>query len=444
MLTCWLTFTAFLAVPAYPEGAAVGQNALTVVVPTIRVEGQPQVAVTIKCGDGKGAGVVAYWHTPFGHLQTPGFHSRLDPVYMHHDGRLVVNNLSSLHEGLYYCLLQHDGVSTLFPYQLRKRPEDGGREHLRVRRELGSVPEEQKGVSVQFFAGAVAASVLLTFVFGFSAGALSRRHVLRCLPGLTRMLPASSPRQQHHLPGSDITMVTLPPMYNKMEQVRDDETTSSLGSNPPAKPQRSFRERRGEDEQEATAYLEACDQVEGRSKEEARGRLEECEGKVTEVRPSGDDSSKEDEEGRRQEDDADEVGEVGGSDGRMEEKKRNDENEGEKRDDEDGVDMSSEDLSSQTDDDDGDKGKKDEPSSCQVSPPRPSRVIRLYQYDEDGRRYGHLPDEPSPAPRLKQRSASLTRLNTIMASASAGQMDTPPGEEEAVGKTERAHFSMNI
>nr|XP_057935620.1 uncharacterized protein LOC131134390 [Doryrhamphus excisus] len=361
---------------------------------------------------------------------------------MHHDGSLVVNKLSSLHEGLYYCLLQHDGGSTLFPYQLHKQPEDGGREHLRFRRELGSVREEQKAVSGQFFAGAVAASVLLTFAFGFSVGALSRRPVFRCLNGLTKMLPGSSRRQQHHLPGSDITMATLPSMYSTMEQVRDDETASSLGSNPPAKPQRSFRERRGEDEQEAAAYLEACDQVDGRSKEEVRARLEECDGQLTDVRPSGDDSSKEDEKGRRQEED---IGEVGGYDGRKEEERGNDENAGERRyDDDEGADVSSEGSSSQTDDDDGHEGEKEEPSSRPVLPPRPSRVIRLYQYDEDGRRYGHLPDEPVPAPRLKQRSASLTRLNAIMAAASAGPLDTPPGEEEAVGRMERTHFNMDI
>ncbi|XP_061917864.1 cilia- and flagella-associated protein 251-like [Entelurus aequoreus] len=689
MLTRWLTFIALLAASVYAGVAAVGHDALTVV-PTSRVEGQPEVQVTVKCGDGKKAGVVAYWHTPFGHLQTPGFHARLDPVYMHHDGSLVVTKLSSLHEGLYYCLLRHDGGSTLFPYQLCKRPEDVGQEHFRFRRELGSVAEEQENVSDRLLAGAVAASVLLTFVFGFSAGALSRRNVLRCWTGLTKILPASSPRQQRDLSDADITMATLSSMHNKMEQVTDDETTSSLGSNPPAKPQRSFRERR-----EAQAYWEACDRVEGRSIEEARGRLEECDGKVREVRPSGQDK---DEEGMSRKEEED--GEVGGFDGRIEDdhtgeknddgenerkeddEKDNDEDEkenevdekenevnekdnevneknkkekvkkenevdekeneadekenevdekdneedekeknevdekeknevdekeknkvdekeknkvdeklkievdekekneldekeknevdekeknkvdekeknkvdeklkievdekeknevdekeknkvdekeknevdekeknevdekeknkvdekeknkvdekekievdekekievdekeknevdekknkvdekekidvdvkknkedekGEKSNDEDGgADVSSESLSSQTDgDDDGGEDKKEELSSSQVSPSRSSRVIRLYQYDEDGRRYGHLPDpgpeEPGPAPKLKQRSASLTRLNAIMAAASAGPLDTPPRGQEGSARTETTHFGMDI
>ncbi|XP_061734348.1 high mobility group nucleosome-binding domain-containing protein 5-like [Nerophis ophidion] len=434
---------------------------------------------------------------------------------MHHDGSLVVTKLSSLHEGLYYCLLRHDGGSTLFPYQLYKRPEDVGQEYFRFRRELGPVAEEQENVSDRLLAGAVAASVLLTFVFGFSAGALSRRNVLRCWTGLTKILPASSPRQQHDLSDADITMATLSSMYNKREQVTDDETTSSLGSNPPAKPQRSFRER-----QEAQAYWEACDRVEGRSIEEARGRLEECDGKVREVKPSGQDK---DEEGMSRKEEED--GEAGGFDGRIaeddtgeenddgknsrkeddekedeedekenevNEKKKNEkvktenevdeqENEedekekneidekekievnekkkievdvkknkedekGEESNDEDeGADVSSESLSSQTD---GGEDNKEELCSSQVSPSRSSRVIRLYQYDEDGRRYGHLPDpgpeEPGPAPKLKQRSASLTRLNAIMAAASAGPLDTPPRGQGGSARTETTHFGMDI
>ena len=68
---------------------------------------------------------------------------------------------------------------------------------------------------------------------------------------------------------------------------------------------------------------------------------------------------------------------------------------------------------------------------------RRSRVIRLYQYDDEGHRYSHLPSpasiEVDPAPRLKQRSLSLTRLSSIMAAATAGPLTLPsggPGVEE--------------
>lgn len=160
--------------------------------------------------------MVQYWHTPFGDLQSPGNHGYLDPVRIHHDGSLLISNASYLHSGMYYCLLQGREETALWPYQLhidqtdpimqsglkttshraerslrvgdRDRSsqvtrQDGGSGVLRLRRDAGGVvgPEEERqaGVSDGQFAAAVAASVVLTFVLGFSAGALSRAHVLR-------------------------------------------------------------------------------------------------------------------------------------------------------------------------------------------------------------------------------------------------------------------------
>lgn len=137
------------------------------------------------------AGVVQYWHTPFGDLHTPGSHSKLDPVVMHHDGSLLVPNTSALHSGLYYCLLQHTEGTTLWPYELHVGHDGQNLQELgeyersshcaafRFRRDTGSEAAKQAGVSAELFAGAVAASVLLTFVLGFSIGALSRTRVFR-------------------------------------------------------------------------------------------------------------------------------------------------------------------------------------------------------------------------------------------------------------------------
>lgn len=76
-------------------------------------------------------------------------------------------------------------------------------------------------------------------------------------------------------------------------------------------------------------------------------------------------------------------------------------------------------------------------------PGRPSRVIRLYEYDEEGQLYSHVPqpgpEEPGPAPRLQQRSISLTRLSTIMAAASAGPLDP-----RDTGRAETSTFQMEI
>lgn len=139
--------------------------------------------------------MVQYWYTPFGDLPHPDSHSELDPVFVHSDGSLVVPNTSILHSGLYYCLLQHAEGTTLWPYELhvghnnQKNQEDGKYEKrrscgaFRFRRDVGSEAQRQEGVSDELFAGAVVASVLLTFVVGFSAGALSRSHVLRCVQG---------------------------------------------------------------------------------------------------------------------------------------------------------------------------------------------------------------------------------------------------------------------
>ncbi|XP_033487526.1 uncharacterized protein LOC117259854 [Epinephelus lanceolatus] len=525
MLTRWLTFTAFLAGSANPERAAIGQGTLTVA-PTCRVKGHPEVALTLKCGDGKIAGVVQYWHTPFGDIQTPGLYSKLDPVFMHHDRSLVVPNISILHSGLYYCFLQHTEGTTLWSYELHVGPNNQvAQEHskqcgvFRFKRDAGSLEERQAGVSNGQFAGAVAASVLLTFVVGFSVGALTRTHVLRCLGAVTTRM--RSPWQQQSQTDtqdhdSEVTITTLPPMYYnqafEMEQVCDNgdsancasmETTiSSTTSSPPAKPKRSFRQKRQE-EQETMAYLEGCDYMkeeESRMEEEeevAGGNLKEknkgCDGEAekeeerkfsgffqigerggsqtdTDEDKCSEDGEETDERGSReekresrQEEEGVETGEHENrskEDGERSEEKANgkeeerderreevvDDSEHKRRKEDGETDICSEDEET------GSKNQEDtmkngitegEPSS---SLSRRRRVIRLYQYDEDGQRYGHLPDPapdaPGPAPRLKQRSLSLTRLNAIMAAASAGPLDTrETGREQ---REEKPHFHMEI
>ncbi|KAI4814925.1 hypothetical protein KUCAC02_005101 [Chaenocephalus aceratus] len=221
MFTRWFTFTAFLC-------AADGRGSVSVA-PTCRVKGHPEAELTLNCGDGKKAGVVQYWHTPFGNLQTPGFHSNMDPVFMLHDGSLKVPNPSLLHRGLYYCLLQHTEGTALWPYELsvgQRRDEEeqehsGGeeRDEFRFRRDVGSLEEMQAGVSDAHFAGAVAASVLLTFVVGFSAGALSRTPVLRCLGNLSTRF------QRQRTTDSEVTMATLSPMYDN--QAWDSDADSA-------------------------------------------------------------------------------------------------------------------------------------------------------------------------------------------------------------------------
>ncbi|XP_037631733.1 trichohyalin [Sebastes umbrosus] len=431
---------------------------------------------------------------------------------MHPDGSLVVPNTSILHSGMYYCLLHHTEGTILWQYELLVGPDSQykQRDAFRFRRDVGSVEERQAGVSDGQFAGAVAASVVLTFVVGFSAGALTRTHVLRCLGAVTSRLRSPRQRRCH---GPEVSVTTLPPMYDnqafEMEQVLDDDdsarcatmetTSSSSTTSPPAKPQRSFRQKRQE-EQETTAYLEGCDYMK-EEEEEARRRLEEknkgCDeeeeekressgfyllgedgGSQTETEEDGEEKdgreSREEKEQRLEEEEVEEADEQNSNKERREseeEEKGRDEKRVEDADEQENRnkerrrrrDEKSEEVEDgektkreedgETDDETGSNKEEDtmkngvvEGGETSPSPGRRSRVIRLYQYDEDGQRYGHLPDpaphQAGPAPRLKQRSLSLTRLNAIMAAASAGPLDT--GETGREEKEERPHFHMEI
>ncbi|KAF3693354.1 hypothetical protein EXN66_Car009030 [Channa argus] len=530
MLTRWLTFAAFLAGAANQQRAAIGQGGVSVA-PTCKVKGHPEEELTLHCGDGKNAGVVRYWHTPFGELQTPGFYSELDPVFLQHDRSLVITNSSGLHSGLYYCLLQHTRGTTLWPYELLIQEHDeheqsSGCAIIRFRRDL--VPErgKQASPSDEEFAGAVAASVLLTFVLGFSAGAVSRTHVLRCLGAITMRLRSLRQPTDTVARGSEVTMTTMPPMYqasevghawddNSVNSASMDTTMSSTASSPPAKPQRSFKHKRQE-QQETAAYLEGCDTMkeEEQSVEEGRaaGSVEEnkapemgvdeakkvkrelrCsslleedagdQSKMEEDKCSEDGEEKEEGESREEKreceqeskskEDGEERREHEEEAGGNEEKEGDEQGDkedrwregkdGEKERDEDICGDSE--LSTETETETGSETQEDtekqgiterrEAAEAALSPPtRRCRVIRLYQYDEDGRRYAHLPDSTHddlvPSPR--QRSVSLSRLHTIMASALAGPLDlrgtgTEAGTGAGTGKEEkeeRPHFHMDI
>ncbi|XP_058489208.1 cyclin-dependent kinase 11B isoform X2 [Solea solea] len=538
-------------------------ESLLTVAPTCRVKGHAEVELTLYCGDGKNRGLVQYWHTPFGELQTPGFQSELDPVFMRQDGSLVVPNSSDFHSGLYYCLLQHSEGATLWPYELHimsasqqnqdydeyeQSSSSSSCHQLRVRRDAEFEEEEEETVvTEQQFAGAVAASVLLTFVVGFSTGALTRTHVLRCFRAFTAKVRSTRRQQcQSGTPdhGSEVSMATLPPTYvNKafaMGQEQNDVTTEtatpSTSSNPPDKPRRSFRLKRDE-EQETPAYLEGCDYEEEMRKkeEELRGRqsLREnqkgCEEEDRDLRGfyklEDDGQSQTEREEQRDSEDGESRDEMkeceqeegggrqleqnqkwceeedvqkeretrgfnllkddGWSETETEEERHSEDGESrvfrqeeeevaneQVRRREDGEESrgkeqeegNKEKVRDYEEENVGEKGRqqssdmddeetgtkhdvmKGKGSSSSPGSARRSRVIRLYQYDEEGQRYSHLPDpssdDPAPAPRLKQRSLSLTRLNTIMAAASAGPLDR--GETEREDGEGRLHFHMEI
>lgn len=310
-------------------------------------------------------------------------------------------------------------------------------------------------------------------------------------------------------------MTTLSPVVNNHAvDIEQAETMTSLtASLPPAKPQRSFREKR-QDEREITIDLEGCEgpTKEGGEEEEEEKRrrssvktsVQEFNGE-TKVKDKEEDGEgrthlAEDNKGRKLwcEEEREEEEEGGGLEGLSKgcdkeaefysvdgydetttkkereepvkkegkEKKKaftvKKEENGDQEDrskeeeavrskwEEDGTD-GIRDEEDRRREHDGKKDSEEEESPATEQPPcpaaprpaRPSRVIRLYQYDDEGQRYSHVPqppaDEPGPAPRLQQRSISLTRLSAIMAAASAGPLDTRDTE-----RGESSHFQMEI
>lgn len=335
------------------------------------------------------------------------------------------------------------------------------------------------------------------------------------------MRPPRAPENDVPDYASGVSMTTISPVFNShVVAIEETESmTSSTASVPPAKPQRSFREKRQDDreiidhlkgcegqtvgEEEAEETVEAMNQdfrreteEEEEEEERERGsekmRIQECNTKKVNDEEWGLPKGKEgcDEEREEQEEGGglqdlnkfsdgeteftpieeceetkinEEIGEQVQKEG---EEKRNTftENNGESSGQEnrsregepgrgnweedkgtDGIREEEEGWREEREYD-GDADGEEEESPLKEQPPRPpaprparpSRVIRLYQYDDDGQLYSHVPQpapaEPGPAPRLQQRSISLTRLSTIMAAAWAGPLD-PKGSERAESPT---------
>ncbi|XP_038144428.1 uncharacterized protein LOC119785735 isoform X2 [Cyprinodon tularosa] len=469
MFMRWLTFIALLAASVNSGGRVSGRGSVTFE-STCRVKSEPEEELILHCGDGKYEGVVQFWHTPFGDLQSSSSQSNLDAAFIHLDGHLVIPNSSIHHSGLYYCILLHLDGSTLWPYELHvglshqnvaDEDERGNScSAHRFRRNAGFPEKNAAVVSDETFAGAVAASVLLTFLVGFSAGALLRSRVLRCLQALRVRMSRKKRQHQPDVPDSSrVTMTTLPPMYNShafrtetrqhnAPPSRTTETPVFLTTpSPPAKPKRSFRNR-DEEKQKGAAYLEGCDY----NQEEEGCEDEENEGGES-AKPSfhvQDEGSRSETEEDKSEDleeagAASRVSRMGKKGGAGELSRREEEMSGEA----DGGQQTDEEIAQSPTETDDEKSNKSEDDTAEEEPStsssrrRRSRVIRLYQYDDDGQRYGHLPDPapqaPEPAPRLKHRSLSLTRLNAIMAVASTGLMES--GKEQG---EEKQGFHMKI
>ncbi|CAL8334605.1 unnamed protein product [Boreogadus saida] len=268
-------------------------------------------------------GVIRYWQTPFGPLRNHGNRGDLDPALsMLSDGSLFIANASVHHSGLYYCLLVAKSGTTLWPYQvnigLHNSPDrqmapgsstkPGFRQDpvqsrsrtdpVQSRSREDPAGSGQAGVTNSVFAGAVVASVLLTFVVGFSAGVLSQPQVLRCLrvvSGKIQSLRRGPPTGR----GCQVTMTTLEVpdnscvFYDESDSDRGETTLDSTRSSSPPwppKPQRSCRHKSGEqpwtaaplegrglaqEDVQRTRAGEGEEEVEERMKERKEGEPEE-------------------------------------------------------------------------------------------------------------------------------------------------------------------------
>ncbi|CAB1348889.1 unnamed protein product [Coregonus sp. 'balchen'] len=86
---------------------------------TSRVRVHKGRSFTLTCMNTTHAGVVQYWHTPFGRVQNSSLHAnQKDVVAMQRDGSLQIHIASPHHSGLYYCLLLAGRQTTLTPYLL--------------------------------------------------------------------------------------------------------------------------------------------------------------------------------------------------------------------------------------------------------------------------------------------------------------------------------------
>lgn len=316
---------------------------------------------------------------------------------------------------------------------------------------------------------------------------------LRCLSAIhTCLLTPKNQHQEHTDVPNHSLGVNLSPMMatddNEAFEMKPAETTvSSMALSPPSKPQRSFRNK-PQDEQETNAHLDRYGYIaEERviEKEESERGLWKsnkwCGGEKKEenfylseqrVGPTEENSTEKgmEKDGRdgtaeknewRQEKKVEEKGEQDSFSKEEVARMFKDEEtlEGDMEEEEDdkmkeckrlGKARQVEDMETDPCSRTGSKKQDTRESGTEntmvSSPPQSghhTRVIRLYQYDEEGRRYSHLPEPtmnaPCPNLRPKHRSVSLTQLNAIMATASAELLNTREAERE-----ERPRFNMEI
>ncbi|XP_028857379.1 leucine-rich repeat-containing protein 4 [Denticeps clupeoides] len=321
--------------------------------------------LTMPCRDshnGDTEGIVQFWKTPLAWLESRSSSDHLGTLKTHCNGSLTISNVTSLHGGLYYCLLVDGEGRAIVSY--RVRVANSGYNRLiksRKTREAGfSVPDP---VSDGHFASAVVSSVLVTFIGGFAIGAISRSHVIKCLQVTRSHIPALR-RKHQKTDGAEHTATTLHSEQHIRSYWREtsvDSVVFSITNSPPPKAPRSFRAKK--EVHEGREYLEGCDQA------PPQGHNSEADSSGSGTTSRGTKAGMEDH---------------------------------------------------------GDSASGDE---IKLRTAKRGRVIKLYNYDEEGNHYGHIKDqgeEMQSIPQPKQRTLSLSRLNSIMSTATSPGLNSDP------------------
>ncbi|KAJ8368049.1 hypothetical protein SKAU_G00080770 [Synaphobranchus kaupii] len=334
----------------------------------------------LPCGNSSDGGRAQYWHTPFGWLENSSLQGSGEPVAMLRDGSIKIARTTPYHAGLYYCLWAAREDRVIQPYRVEwaHRAVSGGA-RLRKTREANG---DQETVSDDHFVAAVVSAVLVTFLAGFALGAFSRTYLSECFQRLRRR------RQQQRRNSGGVDMATLPWQYenNTFQKGGGPKDLSSSEAVPSASaPPADAHSRRVPTEASANlgvAYMEGSD-----SGRESQGEEEAQTGAVARGGGGGGPSTRSAREPQGNDREA--------------------------------------------------SAEETDPASERSARTSKRRVIKVYNYDEEGNKYGHVRDsQDESAPGMKQRSLSLTRLNAIMASATATGFSREPSQGDTVEQTD--------
>ncbi|XP_062408567.1 uncharacterized protein LOC134099640 [Sardina pilchardus] len=397
---------------------------------TVTLTGVPGQSLMMPCEDNHHGGIIKYWKTPIGWLTSRNSCHSYSDMKCHCNGSLTIVNISCHLSGLYYCFKEDSHERGLFPYRVLPLGTcQNPMPKSRLPRELKA--ESQDTVSDSHFVAAVTSSVLVTFIGGFALGAFSRSHLITCLQKTkSRLRFKRGERSRTSEDNTDqISMETSPSGFTSY----GDGDAPSITPSPPTKAPRSFRSKR--EQPEDSTPPKDSDNVDVSNSAIPVSTDQEPPETDLQLEPPETDLQLEDPETdlRQEPPETDLQQELPKTDLQREPPE---------------TDLQLEDPETdlrqeppETDSNSATPANADqEPRETDLQPkapvpPRPtarrSRVIKLYNYNEDGEHYSHIRDPEvdtaKGVPQPKQRIRSLSRLNAIMSSVETPALSTNTG-----------------